>query len=132
MFGKKNKKVEAKLEKKESESIVTKETSLVDPSYNIKKLYYIHGEDLYLSSNINNKYYDDITFNGLHPTDEGHYRMSLYHSKFLANILNNNNNSTTTTINNNIINNKLIYFNNKNITSTTTTNIYNENFRRYK
>ena len=39
MFGKKNKKVEAKVEKKGSESTVTKETSLVDPSYNIKKLY---------------------------------------------------------------------------------------------
>ena len=39
MFGKKNKKVEAKVEKKGSESTVTKETSLVDPSYNIKKLF---------------------------------------------------------------------------------------------
>ena len=39
MFGKKSKKVEVKLDKKESDSIVTKETSLVDPSYNIKKLF---------------------------------------------------------------------------------------------
>ena len=39
MFGKKNKKTDTKLEKKESENIVTKERSLVDPSYNIKKLY---------------------------------------------------------------------------------------------
>jgi len=39
LFGKKNKKVEAKVEKKGSESTVTKETSLVDPSYNIKKLF---------------------------------------------------------------------------------------------
>jgi tetratricopeptide (TPR) repeat protein len=39
LFGKKNKKTDTKLEKKESENIVTKERSLVDPSYNIKKLY---------------------------------------------------------------------------------------------
>jgi len=39
LFGKKSKKVEVKSDKKESESIVTKETSLVDPSYNIKKLF---------------------------------------------------------------------------------------------
>jgi tetratricopeptide (TPR) repeat protein len=38
LFGKKNKKIE-KSEKEESEKIVTKETSLVDPSYNIKKLF---------------------------------------------------------------------------------------------
>jgi tetratricopeptide (TPR) repeat protein len=39
LFGKKNKKTDTKSEKKESENIVTKERSLVDPSYNIKKLY---------------------------------------------------------------------------------------------
>ena len=39
MFGKKNKVKELKSEKVESEKIVTKETSLVDPSYNIKKLF---------------------------------------------------------------------------------------------
>ena len=38
MFGKKNKKIE-KTSKDESDPIVTKETSLVDPSYNIKKLF---------------------------------------------------------------------------------------------
>jgi tetratricopeptide (TPR) repeat protein len=39
LFGKKNKVKELKSEKVESEKIVTKETSLVDPSYNIKKLF---------------------------------------------------------------------------------------------
>ena len=39
MFGKKNKKVEAKVDKKGTDSPVTKETSLVDPKYNIKKLF---------------------------------------------------------------------------------------------
>jgi len=39
LFGKKNKVKELKSEKIESEKIVTKETSLVDPSYNIKKLF---------------------------------------------------------------------------------------------
>ena len=38
LFGKKNKKIE-KSKDEESEKIVTKETSLVDPSYNIKKLF---------------------------------------------------------------------------------------------
>ena len=39
MFGKKNKKIEKKPKVEGSEEIVTKETSLVDPSYNIKKLF---------------------------------------------------------------------------------------------
>ena len=39
MFGKKNKEKKVSSEKEESEKIVSKETSLVDPSYNIKKLY---------------------------------------------------------------------------------------------
>ena len=39
MFGKKNKEKEINSKKDESEKIVTKETSLVDPSYNIKKLF---------------------------------------------------------------------------------------------
>ena len=39
MFGKKNKEKKVSSEKEESEKIVTKETSLVDPSYNIKKLF---------------------------------------------------------------------------------------------
>ncbi len=39
MFGKKSKEKEINLKKDESEKIVTKETSLVDPSYNIKKLF---------------------------------------------------------------------------------------------
>ena len=39
MFSKKNKKVEKILKKEESENIVSKENSLVDPSYNIKKLF---------------------------------------------------------------------------------------------
>ena len=39
MFGKKKKKVEVKLDQNNSEIKVTKETSLVDPSYNIKKLF---------------------------------------------------------------------------------------------
>ena len=38
MFGKKNKKIEKKT-KEETDPVVTKETSLVDPSYNIKKLF---------------------------------------------------------------------------------------------
>ena len=38
LFGKKKKKVEQKVND-ESEEIVTKERSLVDPSYNIKKLF---------------------------------------------------------------------------------------------
>jgi tetratricopeptide (TPR) repeat protein len=38
LFGKKNKKI-GKPSKEESDPIVTKETSLVDPSYNIKKLF---------------------------------------------------------------------------------------------
>ena len=37
MFGKKNKKIEKKTIE-ETDPVVTKETSLVDPSYNIKKL----------------------------------------------------------------------------------------------
>ena len=39
MFGKKSKKIEVKSKKRKLENIVTKETSLVDPSYNIKKLF---------------------------------------------------------------------------------------------
>ena len=39
MFGKKNKEKKVSSEKEESGKIVTKETSLVDPSYNIKKLF---------------------------------------------------------------------------------------------
>ena len=39
LFGKKNKEKKIISEIKESEKIVSKETSLVDPSYNIKKLY---------------------------------------------------------------------------------------------
>ena len=39
MFGKKNKGKKVSSEKEESEKIVSKETSLVDPSYNIKKLF---------------------------------------------------------------------------------------------
>jgi len=39
LFGKKSKKIEVKSKKRELESIVTKETSLVDPNYNIKKLF---------------------------------------------------------------------------------------------
>ena len=39
LFGKKNKKAEKKSDDEESKKIVTKETSLVDPSYNIKKLF---------------------------------------------------------------------------------------------
>ena len=39
LFGKKSKKIEVKLKKRKVENIVTKETSLVDPSYNIKKLF---------------------------------------------------------------------------------------------
>ncbi|MCS5529102.1 MAG: tetratricopeptide repeat protein [Nitrosopumilus sp.] len=39
LFGKKNKEKKINSEIKESEKIVSKETSLVDPSYNIKKLY---------------------------------------------------------------------------------------------
>ena len=39
MFGKKNKEKKVSSEKEESEKIVSKETSLVDPSYNIKKLF---------------------------------------------------------------------------------------------
>jgi len=39
LFGKKNKEKEINSKKDESEKIVTKETSLVDPSYNIKKLF---------------------------------------------------------------------------------------------
>jgi len=39
LFSKKNKKVEKILKKEESENIVSKENSLVDPSYNIKKLF---------------------------------------------------------------------------------------------
>jgi len=39
LFGKKNKEKKVSSEKEESEKIVSKETSLVDPSYNIKKLY---------------------------------------------------------------------------------------------
>ena len=39
LFGKKKKKVEKKSDDEESKKIVTKETSLVDPSYNIKKLF---------------------------------------------------------------------------------------------
>ena len=39
LFGKKKKKVEKKSVDEESKKIVTKETSLVDPSYNIKKLF---------------------------------------------------------------------------------------------
>ena len=38
MFGKKNKKIEKKT-KEDTDPVVTKETSLVDPSYNIKKLF---------------------------------------------------------------------------------------------
>jgi tetratricopeptide (TPR) repeat protein len=39
LFGRKNKEKEVNSKKDESELIVTKETSLVDPSYNIKKLF---------------------------------------------------------------------------------------------
>jgi len=39
LFGKKNKEKKVSSEKEESEKIVSKETSLVDPSYNIKKLF---------------------------------------------------------------------------------------------
>ncbi len=39
LFGKKNKEKEVNSKKDESELIVSKETSLVDPSYNIKKLF---------------------------------------------------------------------------------------------
>ena len=39
LFGKKKKKIENKSDDEESKKIVTKETSLVDPSYNIKKLF---------------------------------------------------------------------------------------------
>ena len=39
MFGKKKKKVELESKEEGSKKIVTKETSLVDPSYNIKKLF---------------------------------------------------------------------------------------------
>ena len=39
MFGRKNKEKEVNSKKDESELIVSKETSLVDPSYNIKKLF---------------------------------------------------------------------------------------------
>jgi len=38
LFGKKNKKIEKKT-KEDADPVVTKETSLVDPSYNIKKLF---------------------------------------------------------------------------------------------
>ena len=39
LFGKKKKKAEKKSDDEESKKIVTKETSLVDPSYYIKKLF---------------------------------------------------------------------------------------------